>query len=134
MTAADRARAIGVELELADRSLRSARLLLGDGDGNGSINRLYYGLYHAVRAALVYRNIVPPKSHSGLIAAFGSNFVRTGEFPISLGKLINRVEQVRLLADYSGDTIETSEVPELIGQGDTFVETVRAFARATPTK
>lgn len=119
------------EFEQADRSLRSAKILLTDGDANGATNRLYYALYHAVRGVLIDRQIAVPKSHSGLIAIFGTTFVKTGEVPSALGKLLNQVEHERLSANYSGDSIDTSSLPNLIAQGEIFVATLKGCASAS---
>lgn len=91
------------EFEQAKRCLRSCKLLMSDGDMLGAVNRLYYGLYHAARAALTHRDIEIPKTHSGLIARFGQTFVRPGDIPSSLGRPLNQAEHLRLLSDYSGD-------------------------------
>jgi uncharacterized protein (UPF0332 family) len=116
-----------VELEQAERSLRSGRILLTDGDTDGTINRLYYALYHAARAALADASVEIPKSHAGLISAFGTNFVKTGKISPSLGKLLNRLEHKRLIADYSGDEADPKELPELIAQSQLFLSAVRAL-------
>jgi len=116
-------------LEQAERSLRSSKVLLTDGDAAGAVNRLYYALYHAARSALIDSLTEIPKSHSGLIAAFGAKFVKSGKIALSLGKLLNRVEHERLLADYSGDATNAMEIPELIRQGELFLAAVRALIR-----
>jgi uncharacterized protein (UPF0332 family) len=51
------------ELEQAERCFRSCKLLMSDGDTLGAVNRLYYGLYHAARAALTHRDEVHPNAH-----------------------------------------------------------------------
>jgi uncharacterized protein (UPF0332 family) len=121
------------EWEQAGRSLRSSKVLFDDGDANGSVNRLYYALFHAARAALIHEDIAIPKSHAGLIAAFGASFVRTGKIALPLGKLLNRVEHERLLADYSGDTIDSEALPGLLVQGESFLAAVRALTQGKRT-
>ena len=68
-----------------------------------------------------------PKSHAGLIAAFGANFVKTGKISPSLGKLLNRLEHKRLIADYSGDEAGPEDLPELIAESELFLSAVRAL-------
>jgi uncharacterized protein (UPF0332 family) len=53
----------------AERSLRSARNLLDDGDHDFAISRAYYAMFYAATAALLSQNIKRSK-HSGVIAAF----------------------------------------------------------------
>jgi uncharacterized protein (UPF0332 family) len=68
------------ELVQAERSLRSSRVLLSDGDASGAVNRLYYALYHAARALLIAEGVEIPKSHAGLIATW-ENSARTNVHP-----------------------------------------------------
>ena len=96
------------------------------------MNRLYYALYHAVRSALSARQITLPKSHSGLIAVFGAQFVKPGEISPTLGKLLNQVEHERLSADYSGDTIDAASLPNLIAQAEMFIAALQALTTPPP--
>lgn len=118
---------IAAEFEQATRSFRSSKVLLDDGDTNGSANRLYYALFHAARAPLMSRSADVPRSHSGLIAAFGSQFVKSGEIDLALGKLFNRVEHERLLADYSGEAIDAGALRRLFGDAELFLSAVEVL-------
>lgn len=115
------------EFEQAERCLRSCKLLMSDGDTLGAVNRLYYALYHAARAALTQRDIEIPKTHSGLIARFGEIFVRPGDIPSSLGRLLNQAEHLRLLSDYSGDQPNPGSLPDLVVQAEAFLEIIRTL-------
>ena len=121
------------ELEQAERSFRSSKVLLDDGDVNGSVNRLYYALFHAAIAALINEGAELAKSHAGLIAAFGAQLVKSGKIDVALGKLFNRVEHERLLADYSGDTTDVKLLRELIAQSELFLSAVRTLVRQRPS-
>ncbi|MEA3644056.1 MAG: HEPN domain-containing protein [Lamprobacter sp.] len=115
-------------MQKADRALLSARLLLDAGDMDGACNRAYYAMFDAARAALA--NAVEPettKTHRGLIAAFGLQLVKPGRLPKELGRLLNRAEDVRLLADYTGDSVEPGDARELLVQAATFVKAVQDF-------
>lgn len=87
----------------AYRALASARLLLEDGDIDGACNRAYYAMFDASHAALMWAgtriNPSDIKTHRGLIAAFGNYLVKPGLVAAELGKSLNQVERVRLLAD-----------------------------------
>lgn len=115
------------EFEQAERCLRSCELLLADGDVVGAVNRLYYGLFHAACAALMHRDIEIPKTHSGLIARFGETFVKSGDFPSDLGRLLNQAEHQRLLSDYSGDRPDPALLPDLMIRARAFLSTIRAL-------
>jgi uncharacterized protein (UPF0332 family) len=112
----------------AKRALASAHTLLQDNDSDGACNRAYYAMFDAARAALITSNAaVPPeiaKTHSGLIAAFSLHLVKPGLFPIELGKAFNKVEDLRLVADYKGDLISQDEARWTVEQAKAFVEEI----------
>ena len=107
----------------ATRALASAKLLLADGDLDGACNRAYYAMFDAVNAALlrfgVHIDPAETKTHRGLVAAFGKHLVKPGLIAADLGRSLNQVERIRLLADYTGEAIDAfdlhkSIVPERI--------------------
>ena len=118
-------------LQKASRALSSAKLLLEDGDTEGACNRAYYAMFDAAHAALL--RLVPEinpaeiKTHRGLIGAFGKHLVKTGVVASELGRSLNAVEDVRLLADYSGNPIELTEAGWAVGQAEVFVQTLSQF-------
>ena len=121
----------------AQRALASAHTLLADGDNDGACNRAYYAMFDAARAALIASKApVPPeiaKTHSGLISAFSLHLVKSGRFPVELGKSFNKVEDLRLVADYKGDPIEAAEAKWAVEQSQQFVAHIAAtFFAAQP--
>jgi uncharacterized protein (UPF0332 family) len=123
-------------LNKADRALLSARLLLRDGDTDGAVNRVYYAMFDAARAALTASVPgLPPASirtHRGLIAAFGEHLVKTHRMEIDLGRSLNQVERIRLLADYTGEPIESAKAAWAIDQAGTFLEHVARLIGGAP--
>lgn len=111
------------------RATASARLLLEAGDVDGACSRAYYAMFDAARAALFAANApVPPdigKTHGGLISAFSLHLVKDGPVSPELGKTLNRALEIRLVADYKGESVELSDARELIEQAETFVEAMR---------
>jgi uncharacterized protein (UPF0332 family) len=91
-------------MDKAAKALGSARLLLKAGDSDGATNRAYYAMFDAAIAALSWAGVGTtqdqPKTHSGLIANFGLRLVQTGRLPAELGRSLNRVQELRLTADY----------------------------------
>ena len=51
-------------------------------------------------------NSAAMKTHRGLIAAFGEHLVKTARLTADLGKALNQVERIRLLADYTGEEVD----------------------------
>lgn len=119
----------------ARRALASANKLLQDNDCDGACNRAYYAMFDAARAALMSVNApapaTPAKTHSGLIAAFSLQLVKPGLFPLDMGKAFNKVEDLRLVADYKGDLIADAEAQWADQQAQAFVDEIeRRFVRA----
>lgn len=112
----------------AHRALASAEKLLQDNDSDGACNRAYYAMFDAARAALIASKApVPPeiaKTHSGLIAAFSLHLVKPGRFPVEQGRAFNRAEDLRLVADYKGDSISAEEASWAVQHAQTFVNEV----------
>lgn len=116
-------------MEKATRAVESAKLLLDAGDLDGACNRAYYAMFDAAQAALIWSDSSGEstviKTHSGLISAFGLNLVKTGRIPIDLGRAFNRVAELRLVADYTGNEVLIENVQWAIEQADKFVEVVQ---------
>lgn len=118
-------------LEKATRAATSAKLLLDTGDTDGACNRAYYAMFDAARAALLASEapVVPEvaKTHSGLITAFSLHLVKTGRVPVELGKALNKVEDLRLVADYKGDPVEVEDAAWAVRQARLFVQAMKTF-------
>jgi len=114
----------------ADTACSSARALLNLGDVDGAANRAYYAMFDAARAALLTSGApVEPdigRTHSGLIGAFGNYLVKNGPVLKEVGRLLNRAHEIRLVADYKGDSVEPADAKELVEQAETFVAAMRA--------
>ena len=114
----------------AVRACTSARALLDLNDVDGACNRAYYAMFDAARAALlasgapVNSNI--GKTHSGLINAFSEHLIKNGPVSKELGRLLKRGEEIRLAADYNGDSVELRDAQEMVAQAETFVSAMRA--------
>jgi uncharacterized protein (UPF0332 family) len=116
-------------MDKADQAVKSARLLLNAGDADGACNRAYYAMFDASRAALIASKapVTPEvaKSHAGLIAAVSLHLVKNGPLPREVGRLLNRAQEIRLVADYRGDVVEPDDARELVGQAERFIQAIR---------
>jgi uncharacterized protein (UPF0332 family) len=114
----------------AEAALSAARLLLKVGDADGACNRAYYAMFDAAHAALCAvdagRLAAPIKTHNGLLAKFGQRVVATGHLPVACGGDLNKVQSLRLLADYSGDPISPDMAAWAVERAEAFVAAVRA--------
>jgi uncharacterized protein (UPF0332 family) len=115
-------------LDKAERALASARLLLDAGDVDGACNRAYYAMFDAARARLLasgFADVETIKTHSGLITAFSLHLVKAGAVSIDLGKSLNRIADIRLIADYTADEVSQLDAADAVSQAVVFVETMR---------
>ncbi len=117
-------------LEKTERALSGARLLLANNDAEGACNRAYYAMFDAAHAALmsIGAEIAGPaaKTHRGLIAAFGKHLVQGGHVDSKFGGALNKVERLRLLADYTGDPIEPKDAAWAVEEAEGFVACMRS--------
>lgn len=119
----------------SEQALSSARQLLATGDADGACNRAYYAMFDAAHAALLAANVETAanstKTHRGLISAFGQHLVLGGHVASELGSSLNKVERLRLLADYTGDPVSAEDSAWAVEQSDIFVSAIRAAFRLT---
>lgn len=109
----------------ANQAVASARVLLDLGDEDGACNRAYYAMFDAAQAALLMSGVPAPdalgKTHRGLINTFSAYLVKDGPVSKELGRQLKRAEEVRLVADYNGESVERADAAELVGQAEVFV-------------
>jgi uncharacterized protein (UPF0332 family) len=108
----------------------SARALLELGDAVGSINRAYYAMFYAARAALLASNapvdLDKIRTHNGLVGAFGNYLVKDGPLPKDLGRFINKALEDRLFSDYEDlNSIQPSDAMGTVEHAETFVAAIR---------
>ena len=100
MTGEGRRESARAELDLADEELRVAEGLLRDGVPRIAIARVYFAVFHAVRAQL-YAEGFEPRTHGGAQHLFNLRFVRTGRYEASTSRLVARLQKYREDADYA---------------------------------
>ena len=120
----------------AETACSSARILLNVGDVDGACNRAYYAMFDAARAALLATDSPAKpevvKTRRSLINAFSQHLVKDGPVSKEMGRLLNRAEEIRLVADYKGDSVELVDAKEMVEQAEAFVAALRtAFMPAS---
>lgn len=116
-------------LKRAKRYLKSAELLLKDGDYESSVSRTYYAMFYSAQAMLLTKNL-SFSSHKGVISAFGEYFVKTGIFPKEMGRELNRAFEKRQLGDYEyTSVISHEEAKKIFANGKKFVEKIGRYLK-----
>ncbi len=83
----------------AEDCLREAELLLNAEEYKGSANRAYYAAFHSLRAVLILDEF-DSKKHSGIIAKFRENYLKTELFNQEISDYISSLFRVRSASDY----------------------------------
>ncbi len=90
------------------------------------------------RAALLRAGVTEdklPRTHSGVIDAFRTHAVLSGQIDRQLATQLSRTEALRIKADYTGTEIELTEATEVVQKAELFVKTVeRVFSLDEPSK
>ena len=111
----------------AEEELATSQLLLLNRMYRSSINRSYYAVFHAIRAVNALDGFDSSK-HSGVIAHFNQQYVKTGHLSKETSKLIRHASELREQADYEDFYSATEEEAEEAYQGaEKFIEDVRAY-------
>ena len=84
---------------MAEERLRSSKILLDAGMYKDSIGRSYYAVFSAVRAVLAI-NEVDFSKHSGVIAYFQREYIKTGKIDKKYSKYLQNAFQIRNNCDY----------------------------------
>jgi uncharacterized protein (UPF0332 family) len=90
---------INYRIEKSNETFEVAELLYDNSKWNSTINRLYYACFYAITALLV-KNEIETKSHSGVKTQFFLNFVKTKKIDIKYGKLYSDLFDWRQKGDY----------------------------------
>ena len=104
MTTEERRELSSVRLDKAFQMLSAARIMLQYGDYATACNRLYYAVFHAMRAVLALDEI-DEHSHSHLISEFRKRYLKTNVLDRSLSDTIGSSFQIRNESDYEDDWI-----------------------------
>ena len=88
-----------VRLDRAEECLTEAQSLFEAEKYKGAANRLYYSIFHAMRAVLALDG-VDMKHHSGVISEFRRRYIKTNKLDVKLSKIISRLSEMRSESDY----------------------------------
>ena len=114
-------------MDKAEEALTDARDALRQGKYANAANRSYYAFFHAVRArfALEARDF---RKHSGVIAGFQKDYIKTGLFPVEMGKQLQSAFNLRTQSDYRDFYVLTKEkVSVQVENAETFVDTLKRY-------
>ena len=109
--------------------LAAAKEMLSGGMYKPSLNRSYYSIFHAMRAITVLEGFDCSK-HSGVIAYFNQNFIKTGIFAKETSKIIKSASIMKEQSDYLDFFIASKQVAEeQIERAKPFIEAVEKYLK-----
>ena len=100
----DKSELIDYRIRRAEETLNEVKVLIENQLWNIAVNRIYYSCFYAV-TALLLKNNIKTKTHSGVRQMFGLHFVKNNVIPIELGKFYSDIFEMRHSGDYD-DFIE----------------------------
>lgn len=111
----------------AQECLDAAKNLVAAGQYRSAANRLYYSVFHAMRAVLAFDGI-DMKHHSGIISEFRKRYIKTSVLDKTLSNTISVAYDMRTGSDYDDHyIISKSEVHDLTADVDSFLKEIKAF-------
>lgn len=115
----------------AERALTEALLLLREKKTEGACSRAYYAMHDAAHAALLATGFETPeaiiKTHHTLIAEFGKKLVLGGQIDAEHGRAFNKVQEIRLVSDYSAEPPPLDDAQGAVEKAEAFVAAVRSL-------
>ena len=105
-------------LEKARDCINASKVLLDDEFYADSANRSYYSIFHAINALFALKGI-GFKKHSGVLANFNSDYIKTGLIEVEYAKIAKVAFAVRTHSDYSDFYVISKE--EVLEQYDNAV-------------
>ena len=117
-------------MEQAHETLREAEILLNESALRGTINRAYYAMFYALLALLATKRLGTSK-HSGALALFDREFVKTGVFPRALSRSLRLAFDRRQTHDYGEMTQVNRQIAErTLTDAKTFVAAIESHLRS----
>lgn len=117
-------------LDNAKEKLESAKLLLDAGKYRDSIGRSYYAIFTAVRAVLA-NDKIDFSRHSGVIAYFQKEYIKTGKFDVRYSRYLQAAFQIRNSCDYDDFFIASRlDAEEQYSRAEEFYKEIQNYLSA----
>jgi hypothetical protein len=115
-------------LQQAEESLDEAQFLFDGGKSLRSvINRVYYAMFYAILALLIFEPFGSSK-HTAVLSYFNLHFIKNGRLPKELGRAVNKAFELRQRGDYKEIvTIVSEQAEPLLSRAAEFIRAVRQF-------
>lgn len=117
-------------LEKAKNDLSAAKIIAEQGYYEVAANRSYYAIFHAARAVLALTE-QDFRKHSGVIAFFRKEYVKTGIFEKRLSDIIQDAFEIRTDCDYEDFYVVAKEdVEQQIANAEYFIIQIENYLQS----
>jgi uncharacterized protein (UPF0332 family) len=111
-------------LSKAKDTLRQAELLLKNNEYDGSINRSYYAIFHAIRSLLALVGL-DSRKHTGVISFFDQYFVKTGICEKQFSTIAHTAFDSRQVHDYQDfQTLTYEQAKTQVDEAKRFIHVI----------
>ena len=97
--------------DMGHEALEDARIMYQNSRYKNALNRAYYAIFHMIRAVNALDKFDSSK-HSGVIAHFNQNYIKTEAFPKEMSRIIKLASENREKADYLDFFVASREEAE----------------------
>ena len=120
----------GYRMDRAGEMLLAAEENLRIGQYKTSLNRSYYAIFHAMRAANIIKGFDSSK-HSGVIAFFNKEYIKNGIMEKNMSVIIKNSSFLREKSDYDDFFIASKKDAEVqLQNAKIFLDAVERYLRA----
>lgn len=115
---------VQIEIEKARRAYQEALLLIENSFWSGAAGRLYYAVFHAVSALLIFdkRQV---GTHKGSHVIFNHDYIKTGKLPSEYGSLYSQLESMREGSEYNCTyDVEPDELKQKIEPAKQMIDSI----------
>jgi uncharacterized protein (UPF0332 family) len=115
----------------------TAERLVGGGDLDGAVNRAYYAVFSAARAAVatVRTSFAVSKRHGTIVNRLERHLVAGGSIAASSGRpLLQRLQHLRWVADYAPVSVDPAQAEAALADMRVFLAAVEPIVAARSAK
>ena len=114
-------------MERAEQAVNAAQKLLLEGYFDFSASRAYYAVFYAA-SALLLKEGLEFRKHSGVIAAIHQKYIKTGKLEKEMGQNLNWLFELRSIGDYGATVhVPKADAEQAIGAARVFLEKVQSI-------
>lgn len=120
---------VDYRMEKSQESIKAANLMLKEEMLVFAMNRIYYAMFYAVQALLGKKNVSFSK-HGQVKGYFNREFIKSGVFPIDMGRLYNKTFEYRQKFDYVDfATPEKDMIIDYIQKAEQFANSIGEYLK-----